>query len=824
MKKMMRILSSMLACLMLLSVLPVFASTTEEASSASAPEAFYADFENFTVEPDVTKSTDNEWIAAGFDKGMAQNYNTISGNKTSGFAAKVVEDAVLGKAWKTPAKSDALYLGVGFDEPVTSGAVKLAFTVKGAVGDGFPFIHYAQKMGTSYGQKIDGVQVRKSTYMGQLERMTSGGTGGRIYLSTDGTYAKSDYSQYSYFNIDGYHDVELIVDVDTDKRYLYVDGIKVGEHTNSTDYSIDSMQGYYFLHTSTSWETPMIDNILLTTYDFDSETMNLVKTIEGDGKVKFVFDEVIDDSELTASDISFKEVGGTNTVAASAINVVGNTLEITYDATNATAGREYILTADNLKSVNGAKGIESIVMVLKELAEVKKTITALDTYDDIDPDDYVTTPADTHKTAWNTGLPTSDFKKTRIYPLIYSNAYMGSWGLDGNCYIFPLDYDTFAANANLTDKTEHGTVLTPYAYAGYRLAYNQDKENEYGVEVYEFDFATTDADTIKLLQGGDHLGADNTTTSTNLTVSYTKDGTWHHAKLVYDTVNDTAQLFIDNNASQIVTGVTNYLSLSYSPGYCRLDPIDNGACKTSGVYTTWEVFDNYESYVLYIPLTMEGVRFVDNAGKDVIAESNVAPETTQIKVNFSEAVTEASIAGITVSKAGSEVNNVTGVALSADGKSAILTVAGLEGNATYTINVPASVATPAGISATEATYTFTTAAGRFDISDFALTNADGTAIAAGTTDATNGNSIKITAEIVNTNGTNKDVTVIYALYNGTKLVDVGTRNVEITPFSGDINESFTTKKGVTYDSWKAFMWNGFTSAVPVLTAFSGGVK
>ena len=807
MKNTMRILSGLLTCLMVLSMLPVFATTTET-TSASTPEAFYADFESFTVEPDVTKGTDSEWKAAGFNKGMAQNYNSISGNASSGFAAKVVEDDVLGKAWQTPA-GPQMYLGVGFDAPVTSGAVKLAFTMKASSSAEFPFIRYATEMGTAWGSTDT---VKK--YMGMIEKT---GIGNQVFLSGS-SYGKANGTNAASYYTDSYVDIEWIVDIDTDTRYLYADGRKIAEYKNGTDQPIDGLEGFYFEHGSgkTSVPTPMVDNILLTTYDFDSETMNLVKTVNGDGKVKLVFDEVIDDSELTAADISFKEAGGTNNVAPSAIKVIGNTLEITFDASAATAGREYILSSDKLKSVNGAKRIEPMAMILKDLTDVKETITALDTYDDIDPDDYVTTPTDTHKTAWNTGLPTSEFKKTRIYPLIYDTAYMGSWDMSGNCYIFPLDYDAFATNANLTDKTEHGTVLTPYAYTGYRLAYNQDKENEYGVEVYEFDFATTDSDTIKLLQGNDHLGADNTTTSTTLTVTRKTDGTWQHAKLVYDTVNDTAQLFIDDNASQVVENVTNYLSLSYSPGSCRLDPIDNGACGLSGVVKTWEVFDNFESYVLYTPLVMEGARFVDKAGKDTISDSNVWAETTQIKVNFSEAVTEEAIENITVTKADSEDDIVTDAALSADGKTAILTVAGIVGSATYTINVPA------GVTTTATTYTFTTEPGKFEINDFALTNADGTAITAGTTDAENGNPLKVTADITNSNGTNKDVTIIYALYSGTTLVDVNFKDITITPTSGDIDEDFTTKKDVTFDSWKAFIWDGFDTAVPQIEAFSGG--
>lgn len=818
MKNTMRILSGLLTCLMVLSMLPVFATTTET-TSASTPEAFYADFESFTVEPDVTKSTDSEWIAAGFNKGMSQNYNSISGNKTSGFAAKVVEDDVLGKAWKTPAKSDALYLGVGFDEPVTSGAVKLAFTVKGAVGDGFPFILYAQKMGTSYGQKIDGVQVRKSAYMGQLERMTSGGTGGRIYLSKDGGYAKSDDSQYSYFNIGGYHDVELIVDVDTDKRYLYVDGQKVGEHTNGSDYSIDSMQGYYFLHTSTSWETPMIDNILLTTYDVNSTTMNLVKTVNGDGKVKLVFDEVIDDSELIASDITFKEAGGTNNVTPSAIKVIGNTLEITFDASTATAGREYILSSDKLKSVNGEKKSTSIALVLKNAAEVKESITALKDYDDLNISDYVTVDVDdegngTHKMS-KTDKYTETFAKETIFPMAHGEGYNGSnWS--NQSAIYPVDWDKYRPDDG------HGNVLSLGSYTGYYLANNQDTENEYGVEVYEFDFATKNKSN-NYFQLQNNNSADSSATSrTKINKTFSQTGTWHHVKLEYDTVNDTATLYLDGDTGTVLTGVTKYLGLRIHTNWCMFDPVDDGACLDGadpGAATTspnWFVLDNFESYILYTPLALEGARFVDKAGKDTISDSNVWAETTQIKVNFSEAVTEEAIENITVTKADSEDDIVTDAALSADGKTAILTVAGIVGSATYTINVPA------GVTTTATTYTFTTEPGKFEINDFALTNADGTPIAAGTTDAENGNSLKVTADITNSNGTNKDVTIIYALYSGTTLVDVNFKDIKITPTSGDIDEDFTTKKDVTFDSWKAFIWDGFDTAVPQIEAFSGG--
>lgn len=816
MKNTMRILSGLLTCLMVLSALPVFATTTET-TSASTPEAFYVDFESFTVEPAYNVSTDSEWIAAGFNKGMAQGYPSISGNTSVGFAAKVVEDDYLGKAWQTPTQADGMYLGVGFDAPVTSGAVKLAFTVKANSGEAFPYILYATAMGTAY-SKAESVK-------NNMAALTKDDDGAYIALFNESN--STDTKKFKRFDNDAYYDIELIVDVDNDVRYLYVDGVMMDECTHTTP--IDQMQGFYFVHTSKSFATPKVDNILLTAYDVNSTTMNLVKTVNGDGKVKLVFDEVIDDT-VTASDITFKEAGGTNNVTPSAIKVIGNTLEITFDASKATAGREYILTSDKLKSVNGAKGIEAIPFILKAVEEKNETIDG-DDYDDINPDDYVTADPTTHRLSWNTETATSDFMIDRIYPMAYTaNESSTNWGRA--VPVYPVDWDEYRPDDG------HGIVLNATGTTNFGLVHNQNTSDEYGVEVYEFEFASNDnlsgtrtkfnvyRNQYKMGLGNRYDGCGDLT--------FTNDGTWKKVKVVYDTVNDTVQLFLDANMDgtyEKKSGIKNvfatypYQALdwysksgSYFDTAGDPDVIEEGDTTT----TTWTVFDNFNSYVIYTPLTMEGARFVDKAGKDTISDSNVWAETTQIKVNFSEAVTEEAIENITVTKAETEDDIITDAALSEDGKTAILTVAGIVGSATYTINVPATVKSAANTPVTATTYTFTTGAGKFEINDFALTNADGTPIAAGTTDAENGNSLKVTADITNSNGTNKDVTIIYALYSGTTLVDVNFKDIKITPTSGDIDEDFTTKKDVTFDSWKAFIWDGFDTAVPQIEAFSGG--
>ncbi len=354
MKKTTKILSSLLACVMLISALPVFVSASD-----TAPEAFFCDFEEgFSTGVDFYKSQDSEFIAAGFNKGMALNYNSISGNATTGFAAKVVEDAQMGKAYQTPAGVE-MYFGVGFDEPVYSGAVKFSYRMT-AENEHLPFVMYAQTMGTAYG-KTESVKQ----YMGQIEGTASGC---QVMLSGSKTYSQAPNTTKKSMSAGSYYTVEWIVDIDTDTRYLIIDGVEMGSITEPDTNPINSIQGFYFNHSGSSHikrAMPKFDDITLTVYDMNSDTMNHIQTVRSEGKVKFVFDEIIDASGLSAGDITFTEAGGDSEAEALDVSVVGNTLEVTYDADAVIEDREYVLMADNLKSKNGGKIAGETVAILK---------------------------------------------------------------------------------------------------------------------------------------------------------------------------------------------------------------------------------------------------------------------------------------------------------------------------------------------------------------------------------------------------------------------------------------------------------------------------
>lgn len=354
MNKRTKFISGILVCLMVISAVPVFGSAAED-----TPEAFFVDFEEgFSTGIDFYESQDDEFIAAGFNKGMAKNYNIISGNKNDGFAAKVVEDSVMGKAYQTPAGVD-MYLGIGFDEPVCSGAVKLSYRMRGD-NQGFPFVMYAQKMGAAFGS-AESVK----TYMGQIERLSSGC---QVTLSGSKTYSQAANTTKKSLSGSNYYTLEWIVDVDTDTRYLFVDGVEMGRFTEPSTNPIDSIQGFYFDHsggTHSKYSMPMIDDITLTAYDTNSNTMKHIKTVRSKGKVKLVYDEIIDSTDLSAEDITFLEAGGDSEVEALDIAVVGNTLEVTYDARSVIDDREYVVQSKNIRSKNGKKPAGETVAILK---------------------------------------------------------------------------------------------------------------------------------------------------------------------------------------------------------------------------------------------------------------------------------------------------------------------------------------------------------------------------------------------------------------------------------------------------------------------------
>lgn len=104
----------------------------------------------------------------------------------------------------------------------------------------------------------------------------------------------------------------------------------------------------------------------------------------------------------------------------------------------------------------------------------------------------------------------------------------------------------------------------------------------------------------------------------------------------------------------------------------------------------------------------------------------------------------------------------------------------------------------------------------FELSDLDITKADGSEISVGNT-GNDGLKIEVTADVLSAFA-EKDVTVIYALYNDDELVDAKAEVVAV-PKSG-LSKEFTTKANVTYDSVKAFIWDGLTTMTPLTVAKS----
>ncbi len=765
MKKTKRFLSCMLACLMLFSALPVFATTAEATASASTPEAFACNFEGVTATTAGDATTASELTAEGF--------KWVTSDTAAKF--KIVNDDTYGN---TLGFTGTGSIGAAFDAPVTTGKVHIAFSFKaGTFGYVRPIGTLGAVPGTTNTNNIE-VDGDKIMYIGALEES-------KFYVK-NGSLTNAGESNLT---SGSWNYIEIVVDLDSNSWSGYLNGTLVATTTkaltsaNSMD-PLPQLQGFYFYNGDNVEQDGLVDNLVMSYEPVESEGVSVLATdyaADADGgKIDIYFSDALNTTPAK-EDISIIKCGAENTITVSDVDVLDHMMTVSYSGA-LEKGCEYAVAfADDL-------GINDAAYVYCE------------------PD----SEAVTYYAGSSDGYET--FNDTTGYTIFNSSSYGERKQVTKSDYldVFHAEgYTTQPYVAYVDSSTGYyAPEATPSDYALGSFSSNTHYRlldiipEDFGIETYEFDIKNS-AGTQKLYALMDNQYSSSYATDTNQIASLSSKD-WYTIRLDYDT--QTKILYFQSGTTKKQFNMTNGFSI----------PLALKSPSIGGKYATLMI-DNYRSYVTYTPLNVEKVRYID-ASDNVTGLNTISPETTSVEITFSEAVTEASLAGITVKKNGSEDDKVTARDLSDDGKTAILTVGALDAETSYVINVPETVIAATNSPCTAKTYTVTTGAapeGEYTISELKLVDANGAELAAGTT----GTSVKVTAKVEKIKDGNKKVTVIYALYDGTTLVDADFEEITLTTSTNEIDKTFETDSGIAFTKCKAFVWDGVTSAVPLVTSY-----
>lgn len=764
-----KLLSSLLAVLVVLTCMSGISVCAVQTSA----NAFFCDFEDFTTGANTASAFTDEgfkWMTVG---------NAVIG-----------EDATYGKILT----SEKIYnLGASFANPVTTGKVRLSFSARGG---SLGYVYFAGVMGTS-NKAADGTA---ETYT-----IAAPGQYG-INLFKAGSSTEADVVSW---NVGQWYHFDIVVDIDANSWSTYIDGVLgASARTLTADGDTDPIpriQGVYFANAGDRAPdiAGAIDNVALSYEAPGEDKMQVLssKVTEGTDAdvIRVGFSEELVDG-ITASDVTITECGTSTTIGISSVNVVDNQMTITCASTLAEA-KEYVITfGANVKSASGkaVKG-EAYAYLPSDSATTVEvtTYTELKDFEDLETiTENYTNAAGEPKTA--EGVSNAYAKNILRYVNYYANP------ADSTCTARAVK--TAVNESDKGNTQASGSALGSNVWAKVRLL--DIIPTDVGVETYEFDFVYTDATGTKLVLKHTNGASTSTGTITDVMEGISKSNTWKHMKIDYDTINDTISVYIDGSLNKKTTGITAF---------------DHPLFYSNNASSPYLAIDNYTSYVTVTTteLSLEKVRYVDAFG-NVTGANTISPETTQIEITFSEAMDDSTIDDITLSK-----GVITSRDLSDDGCVVILGVAGmLPGGTPVTLTVPTSVASEAGNTLkSERVYNVITLAGKYEISNLALT-VNGSEIAQEGTTAAAGDTVVVTADVVNTKAVGKIVAVVYAFYNDDQLVDIQARNVEITntEYTKAISESFTTKANTSYDKVKAFIWDGLTTAVPQTEAPSYPVE
>ncbi|HIT85684.1 MAG TPA: Ig-like domain-containing protein [Candidatus Ornithomonoglobus intestinigallinarum] len=292
--------------------------------------------------------------------------------------------------------------------------------------------------------------------------------------------------------------------------------------------------------------------------------------------------------------------------------------------------------------------------------------------------------------------------------------------------------------------------------------------------------------------------------------SYTP-GRQYHCKAVMNIDTDTVSVSVTDEDGNIMKA--DGFTIRDGVKYSYIDSFNFqewGASENDG-----SVFDNLviRKAAKNPSLSLRSLSFV-NGETVTSSRDGVPPQTEKILVEFGTEMDVKTLSDIAIKdESGDSVSYTAGT----DGTKAVLTLAGLlKPETEYTVSIPESVANTDGVTlGSDRDITFTTGEGDL-VGKIVSAKANGSEITQ-LSQLNDGDTFDVTAEVVNTNGKQKETVLICAFYDdGGALIDVSFESISAAP-------SQKTEQTVQFEAlniknaaeMKLMLWDGIASAAPV---------
>ena len=218
----------------------------------------------------------------------------------------------------------------------------------------------------------------------------------------------------------------------------------------------------------------------------------------------------------------------------------------------------------------------------------------------------------------------------------------------------------------------------------------------------------------------------------------------------------------------------------------------------------------------YLPATVDKIAFVGADGNELTYDEATGIDLdAQIKLYFSDAVNEETLANITVKK-GDIAEEFDGVYDSDDNSYTISLADGFAQDSTYSLNIPTTVKDTSGFDVTSAYGTFKTGKAEFAVSSIEITDENGNAIE--NLAAYEGTTVKVKATVKNTYPMAKTAAIVLAGYNGTVLKNADYKTVSIESGATSAEETFTLKDKTDLTKVRAFALSDMETLTPYCPA------
>ncbi len=662
-------------------------------------------------------------------------------------------------------------------ETLTNGKVYISFSYKYAVPDkmtgGSGMKIYAQsKVNASCVKILSGQYTETDGGPTKVEQRNKenfyiGMVSNKFSVKNDTATTGSTETINAVIDDGEWHEIGYIIDLDSDTLKAVVDGTFSDEYSFPKEY--EGTLGTIGFQSDDAKYYGSFDNFVVKHIPTENKMTAKAVKDEENKTIDVSFDEPVALSVievLNGGGVTMYLCGAGDSIAVEAAQRTNGAIRLTYSE-DLEPGREYFVDfPDNLTSIFGTALPDGVFVSAEPMAS--------ETF----YEESILVPTN----GFEDGAALDTALHGAYAPTVISNPTTDS----GNDSLYVLKPHT--NNLQLGDNKSIATA------------------NLKGMTILEFDYVVSQASTVAIFYASDKVAK-----------WLPKATTWKHVKIEADYAENELRIYIDGelSATQNSSTKADFPNLA-TANYQRLW-LGGGGFDSKGIYVD-NFSQKYEyQYTISNPY-VKRVRYID-MDDNAIGIDNVTPGIKAITIEFSEAMDEESLADITLSP-----DSVTGTDYDDDTYTYTLYCDSLlDENSGYMLTIPETVknmsSEPTPVA--ETIYYFYTIEGEFDIRNVAF-NKNGTEIASGDVASLAGSSVTVSAEIINTNNTCGDITLKYAIYDDDALVDVNYTTVSI-PFGKETvtTETFKVREGITPDSVKVFVWEGFISD---LTPFINAIE